>query len=59
MQASPVAKKCRIIDCHCLKGFICKVLHKTERSIHIPFNDANVVNYLICSIFVPEKPVIF
>lgn len=59
IQTSPVAKKCGIIDCHCLKGFICKALHKTGRSIHIPFNDANVVNYLICNIFLPEKPVIF
>lgn len=59
MQASPVSKKCRIIERHCLKGRIRKVLHKTERNIHVPFNDANIDNYLICCTFVPEKPVIF
>lgn len=58
MQAFPVAQKWGITECHCLKGFICKVLHKAE-SIHIPLIYANIVSYLICSIVIPEKSVIF
>lgn len=58
MQAFPVAQKRGITECHCLKGFICKVLHETKRSIHIPLNDANIVSYLICGILIPEKPVL-
>lgn len=59
MQAFSVAQKCSITDCHCLKGFICKILHKTERSIHIALSDTNIISYLICSILISEKPVIF
>jgi len=59
MQAFPVAQKWGITEYHRLKGFICKVLHKTERSIHIPLSDANIVSCLICSVLISEKPAIF
>lgn len=57
MQAFPVAQKWGITECHCLKGFICKVFRK--RSIHTPLNDVNIASYLTCSMLIPEKPAIF